>query len=441
VETNGSRVEAHIDRLGQFEYWLAAFGKRYHVVSVSQGLSYQIEVDGISHRVDRDDGGVVRAPAPAVVVSIAVKPGDTVAVGDRLGVLEAMKMEMQVVAPFAGKVREVLTIPNVQVDTGAPLLQIEPVAEEESAAVGDRVNFRNSPPHQESGEAVDSRCRQNLEELRQLMLGFDVDPAGTPRLVADWNQYCDLPADSNDIRAREDEILSIFVEICALFHRQPEMEAPNGAEPPSSEAYLFSYLRMLDTRGEGLPQSFVDALQRVLAHYGVKSLDRSPDLEESLLWIYKSHQRVEQQIAPILSLLDRRLGRVSALAPPANEEFRNLLDRLVSATRGAYPVVSDLAREVRYRCFDQALFEQACKQTYVSLRPFGRAGPWRQNCCACRMSSAAGQSLFRAIWGCFTRLAPGDAGDGHPPLLPDARSLQPPLAGGEWTMLLLRRIY
>ena len=46
--------------------------------------------------------------------------------GDRLAVLEAMKMEMQVVAPFSGKVRQVMTIPNVQVDTGAPLVQIEP---------------------------------------------------------------------------------------------------------------------------------------------------------------------------------------------------------------------------------------------------------------------------------------------------------------------------
>ena len=84
------------------------------MVSVSQGLNYRIEVDGVSHRVDRDDGGLVHAPAPAVVVSIAVKPGDTVSIGDRLAVLEAMKMEMQVVAPFSGRVRRVLIIPNVQ---------------------------------------------------------------------------------------------------------------------------------------------------------------------------------------------------------------------------------------------------------------------------------------------------------------------------------------
>jgi len=93
----------------------------------NSGTELPIEVDGVSHQVDRDDGGVVHAPAPAVVVSVLVKPGDMVATGDRLAVLEAMKMETQILAPFAGKVRQVMAIANVQVDTGAPLLQIDNV--------------------------------------------------------------------------------------------------------------------------------------------------------------------------------------------------------------------------------------------------------------------------------------------------------------------------
>ena len=71
VEVNGARIDAQIDRLGQFECWLTVFGRRFRVISVVQGISYRIEVDGVSHRIDRDDGGVVHAPAPAVVVSIA----------------------------------------------------------------------------------------------------------------------------------------------------------------------------------------------------------------------------------------------------------------------------------------------------------------------------------------------------------------------------------
>ena len=75
VEVNGARIDAQIDRLGQFECWLTVFGRRFRIVSVVQGLSYRIEVDGVSHRIDRDDGGVVHAPAPAVVVSIARQAG------------------------------------------------------------------------------------------------------------------------------------------------------------------------------------------------------------------------------------------------------------------------------------------------------------------------------------------------------------------------------
>ena len=365
VEADGARADVHIDRLGQYEYWLTGFGRRFHVVSIAQGLNYGIEVDGVSHRIDRDDGGVVHAPAPAVVVSIAVKPGDTVCAGDRLAVLEAMKMEMEVVAPFSGKVRCVLSIPNVQVDTGAALLQIDPVADDQTVASTERVVIGASLASDGIKEATPSRCRQNLNELRQLMLGFDVDPGHTARLLAEGSRNC--PADSDEIKQDEDEILNIFVDICSLFQHQPKVEDPAGGEAPSSETYLFSYLRMLETRGEGLPPAFVDALRRALAHYGVTTLERSPELEESLLWIYKSHQRVEQQVAPILVLLERRLRRVESLPPSADEAFRMLLDRMTSITREIFPAVSDLAREVRYRYFDQPLFEQARKQVYAQV--------------------------------------------------------------------------
>ncbi len=362
VDLDGARIEAHIDRLGLFESWLTAFGRRFHIVSVDQGANSRIEVEGVSHLVDRDDGGVVHAPAPAVVVSIAVKPGDTVAVGDRLAVLEAMKMETQVVAPFSGRVRQVMTMPNVQVDTGAPLVQIEATEGEETIAPQKRVTFGASQTSHENGEAPLSRCRENLEELRQLMLGFDLDPTSSARQLAAWSQNC--PAVSDEIRQRENEILNIFVDICSLFQREPEVDHRTAGEEPSAEAYLFSYLRMVDTNGEGLPTAFVDALRRALAHYGVDTLDGSPKLKESLLWICKSHQRMEQQIPFVIDILERRMRSATGTQPRVNGSFRALLDRMISITRDLHPSVSDLAREVRYRYFDQPVFERARTQVY-----------------------------------------------------------------------------
>ena len=364
VEAGGVRVDAHVDRLGEFQDWLTVFGRRFNVVSVVQELNYRIEVDGVSHRIDRDEGGVVHAPAPAVVVSVAVKPGDTVSVGDRLAVLEAMKMEMPVLAPFSGKIRKVMTIANVQVDTGTPLIQIDRESTDQEAAATERVVLGSSVAPDNSGEHARTRCYDNLEELRQLMLGFDVDPAQSASLVAQFSKNCPLPANDVDVKHREDEILNIFVDVCSLFHREPNLDRRTGGQGPSTEAQLFSYLRTLDTRGEGLPSSFVEGLQCALAHYGVQTLDRSPELEESLLWIYKSHQRIEQQVASIMSLLERRLER---LETNGDKSFRTLLDRMISVTNGVFPALSDLAREVRYRGFDQPLFERARRQIYSQV--------------------------------------------------------------------------
>ena len=366
VEVNGSQVDAEIDALGQFEYWLTVFGQRFRIVSVTQGLSCRIEVDGVSHKIDRGDGGVVHAPAPAVVVSISVRPGDTVAVGDRIAVLEAMKMEMPVVAPFSGIVRQVMTIPNVQVDTGAPLVQIEPVAGGDTAAASELVDFGASFASKGNSQAFQSGGSESLAELRQLMLGFDVDPKRAARLLADSSRD-DESANNGKISPLEDEILNIFVDICSLFLREPRVDHLATREEPSAEAHLFSYLRTVDTCGEGLPAAFLSALRRALAHYGVQSLDRSARLEESLLWIYKSHQRLDQQIPAVLHALERRLRCVKPLAPHEGESFRALLNRMISLTNGLFPAVTDVAREVRYRYFDQPLFEQSRNQVYEQV--------------------------------------------------------------------------
>ena len=149
VTVDNSRIEARIERISEFEYWLTCFGRRHQLISLSEGLSYRIEVEGVSHRIGRDHGGMVCSPAPAVVVSIAVNEGDTVSEGDPIAILEAMKMEMPVRAPFAGKVRHVLTMPYVQVAKGAPLIQLEPDTEQ-AHADADRVSFGSPVPVQKA---------------------------------------------------------------------------------------------------------------------------------------------------------------------------------------------------------------------------------------------------------------------------------------------------
>jgi 3-methylcrotonyl-CoA carboxylase alpha subunit len=70
------------------------------------------------------DGQIV-APMPGKVIALFVKPGDTVRAGDRLAVLEAMKMEHRLTAPFDGRVEAVSVAADAQVAEGALLVTLE----------------------------------------------------------------------------------------------------------------------------------------------------------------------------------------------------------------------------------------------------------------------------------------------------------------------------
>jgi acetyl-CoA/propionyl-CoA carboxylase biotin carboxyl carrier protein len=73
--------------------------------------------------------GLVAAPMPGTVLSVAVSVGDSVDTGAPLGTLEAMKMELSLEAPFAGIVTEVGAAPGEQVALGARLFVVEPKEE------------------------------------------------------------------------------------------------------------------------------------------------------------------------------------------------------------------------------------------------------------------------------------------------------------------------
>ena len=82
---------------------------------------------------DPDDrGGVAgecRAPLPGAVTKVLVALGDTVAEGEGLVVLEAMKMEHTLRAAGTGTVRRIVTEPGQQVDVGDLLVELEPTGD------------------------------------------------------------------------------------------------------------------------------------------------------------------------------------------------------------------------------------------------------------------------------------------------------------------------
>ena len=66
----------------------------------------------------------VSAPMPGNIVAVKVSVGQSVNAGDVLCVLEAMKMENEIMAPKAGKVVAVSTSAGATVNTGDPLVSL-----------------------------------------------------------------------------------------------------------------------------------------------------------------------------------------------------------------------------------------------------------------------------------------------------------------------------
>ncbi len=64
----------------------------------------------------------VSAPMPGTILKVNVSAGQAVKEGDVLLILEAMKMENEILAPKAGVVKQVLVSKSSTVDTGAPLV-------------------------------------------------------------------------------------------------------------------------------------------------------------------------------------------------------------------------------------------------------------------------------------------------------------------------------
>ena len=136
----------------------------------------------------------------------------------------------------------------------------------------------------------------------------------------------------------------------------------------SPEENLNAWLRSFETEAEGLAPDFVTKLRRALAHYGIESLDRTAGARGELL-----------SPVPLPAAGgggasgDRRDPR-----PPARgrrsarrhvgDDFREALDRLVVAHEGRDPVVADLAREVRFRYFDERIISEARERVYAEMQ-------------------------------------------------------------------------
>ena len=145
----GGREEARVEALGGGTFRVSAGGaamevrrgagwtvdgvtRRVGVVADASGASVfgggtlrVGRVDPLARGAEAAAGDVVEAPMPGLVRAMLAEPGQAVAAGDRLAVLEAMKMEHALRAPRDAVVAEVLAAEGDQVEAGAPLIRFE----------------------------------------------------------------------------------------------------------------------------------------------------------------------------------------------------------------------------------------------------------------------------------------------------------------------------
>jgi len=136
VQLGASRVDFAVASSGGSSVTLTQEGRRFRAEVITMPDSVSVFVGGQSFtfnlpnalagaEAEAATGDTVIAPMPGLVRLVSVAAGATVARGDALVVLEAMKMEHTLCAPRDGTVAEILVAEGEQVSDGAVLLSLE----------------------------------------------------------------------------------------------------------------------------------------------------------------------------------------------------------------------------------------------------------------------------------------------------------------------------
>jgi acetyl/propionyl-CoA carboxylase alpha subunit/acetyl-CoA carboxylase carboxyltransferase component len=360
-----------IERFDEHSGQIIVNGVRFKVVTSTHGPIHVVEVDGMTHRISRDEGGIVRSPVPALVVATPLQAGDKVQAGAPLLVLESMKMETVLRAPFRGRVRELAVSVGSQVEVGARLLRLEPLGEgdEAAGAAGAPREVELELPSEPADVPAAERAARGLEDLRSLLLGFDIDPQDQKHLLTSYlAARAELVAAGKRELAGEVELLRLFADLSELSRNRPAGEMSNSdSAVHSPREYFHTYLQSLDPDRSGLSESFRQRLTHVLSRYGVDGLDRTPELEDAVFRIFMAQQRASADVAVVTTLLRQWVIE----APPAEADRVTVglaLEHLITATQVRFPAVANEARGVVFAWFAQPLLRRSRATVYAAVR-------------------------------------------------------------------------
>ncbi|WP_067962424.1 ATP-binding protein [Nocardiopsis trehalosi] len=371
IEAGGAvrTADVELDRYDRHTGRITVNGARYRLLTGTHGPVHLVEVDGVAHRVSRDEGGVVRSPTPALVVATPLEVGAEVEAGAPVLVLESMKMETVLRAPFRARLKECSVSVGSQVETGAPLLRLEPLGGDDAEEAGASPAVELDLPATAEAAPARERAQRGREDLRSLLLGFDVDPHDERRVLDGYlAARADAAAEGAPVLAGELDLVEVFADLAELSRNRPAGDDSGGdTHVHSAREYFHAYLQSLDVERAGLPERFQAKLAKALAHYGVTDLERTPELEAAVFRVFLAQQRATADAAAVTALL-----RAWLREPAPDETLREpaglALERLVAATQVRFPAVADLARGVVFAWFGRPLLRRTRARVYADVR-------------------------------------------------------------------------
>jgi acetyl/propionyl-CoA carboxylase alpha subunit/acetyl-CoA carboxylase carboxyltransferase component len=361
VRQGNDSADVALETLDNFERRLTCGGRRHALLVVPTDAGYRIELGGQAHAVERADGVAVRSDRPALVVALHVAPGSVVAEGDPIAVLESMKMESTFCAPMAGEVVALGVSPNVQVEAGALLVRLRARRGDVSptpAAPAARVSFAGL---EQPVDFTRRPCERVYGPLGDYLLGHDLAGAPLAKLLTQQKRMAEI-AEASDphLLACEDSLIDLYADLGALYRPQAEPEPDElAARRENTQEALHAFLQWLDADRAGLAPEYRTALLRALGRYGVDKLDRTPALQAAAMRLFRSFARLTELSPVVSAILQRRMSHRDALLPQLNAAARDRLDRLAGAMQGRQQGLADLARDLRFHCFDEPPMEAA----------------------------------------------------------------------------------
>lgn len=116
INVNGTSYNVEVEEMGGFSAPVAAVPVA--PVAAPAPVAPAAAPAPVAAAAPVADGTQVKAPMPGNILDVKVSVGGTVAEGDVLMILEAMKMENEILAPVAGKVASVQVAKGASVNSG-----------------------------------------------------------------------------------------------------------------------------------------------------------------------------------------------------------------------------------------------------------------------------------------------------------------------------------